>query len=155
MVNYPLLILSLKKKGRVYILGIKLSRGCMAADSRSQQFEMYNHILKHSTLPGISTYKIITCKILVVLFICCHQKVLTLIYYTFLIFVRFFHLFCFNYIPDYLLRWNLLDFIMADMTLWQYDTRNHLTKIYPTANFLNYIIFLNVVKKKNTQNLPS
>lgn len=59
-----------KEKGRDYILGIKLSRGCMAADSRSQQFEMYNHILKHSTLPGISTYKSITCKILVLLFIC-------------------------------------------------------------------------------------
>ena len=46
MVNYPLLILSLKKKGRDYILGVKLSRGCMAADSQSQQFEMYNHVLK-------------------------------------------------------------------------------------------------------------
>lgn len=70
MVNYPLLILSLKKKGRDYILGVKLSRGCMAADSQSQQFEMYNHVLKHSTLPGISTYKSITYKILVLLFIC-------------------------------------------------------------------------------------
>lgn len=70
MVNYPLLILSLKKKGRDYILGVKLSRGCMAADSQSQQFEMYNHVLQHSTLPGISTCKSITYKILVLLFIC-------------------------------------------------------------------------------------
>ena len=42
----------------------------MVADSQSQQFEMYNHVLKHSTLPGISTYKSITYKILVLLFIC-------------------------------------------------------------------------------------
>lgn len=42
----------------------------MPADSQSQQFEMYSHILTHLTLHGISTYKCITYKTLVLLLIC-------------------------------------------------------------------------------------